>query len=300
VHSQSSYALAPGVVARTGAIAVAALVLVPLAGFAARRRWSAFVLGGAVLVLLLELLSFVFPSFSDAVSLSQSRRAAGFVPFAFALAGGAAVLARLAGPLLLPVALAAGIVLQIEFPGDFGTKLSEGGPGVVAWVALWGGIAALVAGAACVRARHGGRFERPGPIAALAALLFVLPVAAHGFARWDTRYGSDPSALSPGLVHFLRRDVPKRAIVYADLETSYRISAYLPVYVAAGPPAHVADTPANRPYSRRADLRLFLRTGAVGIPRFYHAGWLVLRGRERVQPGTRLVYRDELFRVYRL
>ena len=51
-------------------------------------------LGGTVLVLALELLPFVFPRFSDLVSLSQSRRAAGFVPFAFALVGGAAVLAR--------------------------------------------------------------------------------------------------------------------------------------------------------------------------------------------------------------
>src|SRR5258708_17926695 len=86
-----------GVVARTEEIAVAALVLVPLAAFAARRRWSAFVLGGTVLVLVLELCPFIFPHFSDLVSLSQSRRAAGFVPFAFALVGGAAVLARPAG-----------------------------------------------------------------------------------------------------------------------------------------------------------------------------------------------------------
>ena len=105
MHSPKSYALAPGVVSRTGAIAVAALVLVPLAGLAARRRWSAFVLGGTVLVLVLELFSFVFPHFSDFVSLSQSRRAAGFVPFAFALVGGAAVLARLGGLLLPPAAL---------------------------------------------------------------------------------------------------------------------------------------------------------------------------------------------------
>jgi hypothetical protein len=300
VHSQTSFALSPGVVARTGAIAVAALVLVPLAGLAARRRWSAFVLGGTVLVLVLELLPFVFPRFSDAVSLSQSRRAAGFVPFAFALAGGAAVLARLAWPLLPPAALAAGIVLQIEFPGDFGTKLSEGGPGVATWIAFWGGLAALAVGAFLVRTGRGGRFERPGPIAALSVLLFVLPVAVHGFAHWDTRYASDPSALSPGLVRFLRDEVPKRAIVYADDETSYRISAYVPVYVATAPPAHVADTPANHPYERRRDLLYFLRTGAPAVPRFYRAGWLVLRRGEKVLPGPKLVYRDHDFRVYRV
>jgi hypothetical protein len=299
VHSPSSYYLAPGVVARTGAIAVAALILVPLAALAARRRWSAFVLGGTVVVLVLELLPFVFPHFSDVVSLSQSRRAAGFVPFAFALVGGAAVLARIAGPLLLPSALAAGIVLQLEFPGDFGTKLAQGGPSAATWIAFWGGLAGLAAGVVLVR-RGLGRLERPGAVAGLSLLLFVLPVAVHGFANWDARYTVDGSALTPGLVTFLRTDVPKRSVVYADLETSYRISAYAPVYVANGPPAHVANTKANRPYARKADLNSFLRTGALASPRSYHAGWLVLRRDERVQPGATLVYRDTRFRVYRL
>jgi hypothetical protein len=89
-------------------------------------------------------------------------------------------------------------------------------------------------------------------------------------------------------------------VVYADLETSYRISAYAPVYVADGPPAHVANTKANRPYARKADWSRFLSTGALAIPRSYHAGWLVLRRGEVVQPGARLVYRDNRFRVYRL
>jgi hypothetical protein len=304
VHSVSSYHLEPGVVARTGAIAVAALILVPLAGLAGRRRWSAFVLGGTVLVLLLELVPFVFPRFSDLVSLSQSRRAAGFVPFAFALVGGAAVLARLVGPLLPLGALAAGIVLQDKYPGDFGTKLGRGGPGIATWIALWGGLAALAAATVVVRSRTrhlgGGRLERPGAVAALSVLLFVLPVAVHGFAHWDAGYTQDPNALTPGLVQFLRSDVPKRAVVFADLETSYRISAYAPVYVANGPPTHVADTKANRPYARRADLQRFLRTGSLAIPRAYHAGWLVLGAGERFRGRATLVYRDNRFRVYRL
>jgi hypothetical protein len=299
IHSQTSYHLAPSVIARTGAIAVGALFLVPLAAFAARRGWSAFVLGGTVLVLALELWSPAFTHFSDLVSLSQSRRAAGFVPFAFALAGGAAVLARGLRLLVLPVALASGIVLQLEFPGDFGMRAQHTGPAFAAWVALWGGLGGIVM--AVVLARRGQvRFERTDWLAGLATLLFVLPVAVHGFAHWDRGPQRDANALTPGLVDFLRTRVPDRSIVFADLETSYRISAYAPVYVAVAPPTHVADTRANRPHQRRAAWLAFLHTGDLAIPRRFHAGWLVLRQREHVGPGARLVYRDGRFRVYRL
>jgi hypothetical protein len=299
VSSPTSYHLAPGLAARTGAIAVAALVLVPLAALAARRRWSAYVLGGTVLVLAVELWPFLFTRFSDLVSLSQSRRAAGFIPFAFALAGGAAVLSRALRLLVLPVALAAGIVLQLEYPGDFGRRLTHGGLSFPTWIALWGGLAGI-AGATVLARRGVGRFERLDWLPGVAALLFVLPVAVHGFANWDKGPQRDPYALTPGLVQFLRTKVPERDVVFADLETSYRISAYVPVYVAAGPPTHVADTKANRPYERRDDVLRFLRTGNLSIPRAYGAHWLVLHADEGAAPGARLVYRDARFRVYRL
>ena len=115
-------------ISRGGAVAVAGLALVPLAAFAARQRWAAFVLGGTLAVLGIELLPWVFPHFADAVSVSQARRLAGFVPISFALAGGTAVLTAMVGPLVLPAALAAGIALQLAFPGDFGPGLEEGGP----------------------------------------------------------------------------------------------------------------------------------------------------------------------------
>jgi hypothetical protein len=105
-------------------------------------------------------------------------------------------------------------------------------------------------------------------------------------------------------VHYLRADVPAGSVVYADLETSYRISGYAPVYVANGPPAHVADTRANRPAARRGDLLRFLRRGSLAIPRAYRAGWLVLRAREPVArveaQGAHPVYRDDRFVVFRL
>ena len=293
VHSQSSFHLAPGMVARSGSIALAALALVPLAGLAARRRWGAFVLGGTVLVLVLELWSLVFPHFSDLVSLSQARRAAGFVPFAFALVGGATVAARLLRWAVLPAALAAGIVLQVEFPGDFGARFHSG-PAVAAWIALFGGIGALAVGAF-----RRGALERPGPVAAAAVALFVLPVVVHGFAHWHAAVTTDRDALTPGLVQYLRHDVPRGAVVFADLETSYRISGYAPVYVCNAPPAHVADTKANDPNARRAAWLEFLRTGSLAIPRRYHADWIVLRRGEPVArveaQGATAVYRDASF-----
>jgi hypothetical protein len=292
VHSHSSYHLAAGVVSRTGAIAIAALVLAPLAGLAARRRWAALVAGGTALLLVLELWSVAFPHFSHLVSLSQSRRAAGFLPFAVMFAGGLRVLARVLGPLLPPIALAAGVALELEWPGDFRLHLAHGGPAAAAWIALLGSLAALVAGA-LVRLR----IERS---TALAAILFVLPVAVHGFAHWSGGGRYDSAALTPGLVDFLRRDVPERSVVYADLQTSYRIGAYAPVYVANGPPTHVADTRANDPYGRAAALRRFLRTGEVSVLRRSGAQWLVLRRGEFRRATGKLVYRDERFRVFRL
>ena len=299
VHSQGSYHLAPALVARSGAIAVAALVLVPLASLSGRRRWSALVLGGTVLLLGLELWSLVFPRFSDLVSLSQSRRAAGFVPFALAFVGGVAVVARFLGWATLPAALAAGIVLQVEYPGDFG-NVPHTGPAVVTWIALFGGLTGLAVAAL----RRRAPLERAGPLAAAAASLFIVPVIVHGFVHWKTAVPNDPSGLSPGLVRYLRHDVPERGVVFADLETSYRIAAYVPVYVCAAPPAHVADTKANRPLARRADVIDFLLTGDLAIPRRYHAGWLVLRTHEPVAraeaQGARIVYRDGIFVVLKV
>ena len=61
--------------------------------------------------------------------------------------------------------------------------------------------------------------------------------------------------------------MPARAVVYSDLESSYRIAAAAPVYVCNAPPGHVADTKRNRPYVRREQWRRFNRTGDLGIPR---------------------------------
>lgn len=298
VFSDGSFRLAPEVVGRAGAVAVLALFAVPLAAFAARRRWAAFVIGGFVAVLAIVLWPTLFGHFSDSVSISQARRAAGFVPFPFAVAGGAAVLARLLSLGALPVGLGAGIAFQLAYPGDFGYAFDDGGPALATWVALFGGSAALVAGA--LLPRRLTVLDRMGPIAAATAALAILPVALHGFTHWDER----PTAargLTPGLVQALRSHVPRKAVVFSDDATSYAIAAFAPVYVANALPGHVADTKANRPYARRADAREFFRTGNLAIPRRYGATWLVVdRNRSKLRLDLPQVYADPRYVLYRL
>ena len=146
VHSDTSYNLAPEVFTRAGAVAIAALLLIPLAGLAARRRWAAYVVGGSLAVFAVMLLPFLFPALADLVSISQARRAAGFLPFAFAFAGGFGVLARLSGPLLIPLALGSGMFLQIVYPGDFDYVLKDPGPAWIVWLSVAGAVVALFVG----------------------------------------------------------------------------------------------------------------------------------------------------------
>ncbi len=297
VYSLHSYRIAAELFVRAGAVAVAALVAVPLAVVARRRRWAAFVLGGTVTVAALMLVPPFFTTFSDIVSLSQARRAVGFVPFAFAFAGAAAVLSRRLGRWVLPLALAAGIGLELAWPGDFGGSPSDGGPALATWIAAVGGTVALVV-AALVRP-GGGSLDRPGRLTALAATLFVLPIAVSGFSHWSAH----PAApgLTPGLVRALHRYVPRGAVVFSDDSTAYRIAAALPVYINAAPPGHVADTRPNRPFARRNDDLEFLKTGDLAIPRRYQAGFIVLDLRHRA-PHLQLprLYRDASYALYRL
>jgi hypothetical protein len=295
------YRLAPDMLSRSGAVAVAALALVPLAGLLIRRRWAGFVVGGSLAVLLLMLVPHLFEPLSDAVSLSQSRRAAGFLPFAFAFAGGAAVLARLLGVLVLPLALAAGVALQLAYPGDFTLRLERGGgPAAITWFALVGGVAALALGVALLHHPP----DRRRVLGGLAALLFVLPVSVHAATLWSPPATKHRSPLTPGLVEALRERVPAGAVVFSDLETSYRIGAAAPVYVAVNPPAHVADTEANRPYERRKAVREFFDVGNLDVACDYGADWIVVdrwRFRDPLReqlPGSRPVYGDERYALW--
>jgi hypothetical protein len=288
------FSLVPELFSRTGAVAVAALLLLPLAGLAARRRWAAYAVGGTLAVLVVCLVPWLFTPFSDAVSLSQSRRLAGFLPLAIGLAGGLGVLARLVGPLVAPLALAAGIVLQLLYPGDFGYTLETGGPAVATWFAVTGALAALVVG---LRPRV--PLERS---AALASALLLLPTYVHGLTHWSPSAARPPSPLSPALVAAVREQVPVGAVVYADPEASYRLNALAPVRICVAPPGHVADTVANRPRERVEEFRRFARTGDLAIPRACGATWLLV-DRDRfpqISPDLPVVQHDERWLLYRL
>jgi len=297
VTSIDSFRLAPEMIGRSGAVAVAALILLPLAALAPRRRWAAFVLGASLTVLVLVLVPELFTRLTDAVSLAQARRLAGFIPFALAFAGGLAVLARILGVLVVPTALGAGVGLQWAFPGDFGTRFDVGGPAIVTWIAAFGAAAGLALAMAFSRRLD---IERHGPIVAAAAACFVLPIAVDGLRDWGPRT-HEGIGLTPGLVQALRSDVPRGAVVFSDLATSYRVAAYAPLYVASAPPEHVADTTANKPYVRRRATLTFFRTGDLAIPRRYGATWIVVdRSRTTLRLHLPRRYADSRFVLYRL
>jgi len=231
---------------------------------------------------------------ADLVSISQARRAAGFLPFAFAFAGGMGVLARVVGPLLVPLALGAGMFFQIVYPGDFEYVLRDPAPAWIAWFAVTGSGVALIVG--LMRRR---RALETG--AALVAAAFLIPVYGGGLLDWKRAGPPEIATLSSGLVAAVRDEVEPGTIVFSDTETSFRLAAFAPVYIAVAPPGHVADTDKNRPYERARDARRFLRVGDLSIPADYGAEYLVIdRARRDVGFELPVVYEDERFTLYRL
>ena len=287
--------LAPETISRGGAIAVAGLIAIPAAALAGTRRWAAYVLGASLTVLTIVLVPWTFDYFTDVVSVSQARRLAIFLPIPFAVAGAASLLGRyrLAGCL---AAFGSGGLLQLAYPGEFSYFLVVGGPPWPVWLALAGAGVGLVAAAIVRRGVAEG-----APIwTAAVALSLVAPVALAGLAYLQ-RDEPDRLRLTPGLVHALRTKVQPREVVFSDLETSYRIEAYAPVYVSAAPPAHVADTKDNYPYERRDDVIRFLHSGSLAVPRRYHAQWIVIAKRRfDLHLDLPKVYSDSRFDLYRV
>ena len=300
VVSGSSFSLSPSFVAWGGAATVVALSLVPLAALAPWRAWTAFVLGGTVVLGAIAIVPLFFTRFADAVSLSQALRIGGFLPLAFALAGAAEIAAGVGtgAPIL---ALGVGVVAVLAYPH------AATAAGWAVWLAVGGGLVALLVGALGGRRRLAP--PAPTQLTALAAVAFLLPLAAAASSHVRREETPDPFALTPGLVRALNQSVGRTDVVLSNVETSYRISADAPVYVAASLPGHVARTSANRPYQRQWDaVRFFYRTDVTDAERWailrrYGAGWIVV---DRHQRSTRFVrqfrraYSDSRYRLYRV
>ncbi|HEY7019237.1 MAG TPA: hypothetical protein VH297_12275 [Gaiellaceae bacterium] len=302
VFNLHSYRLTPELYGRAGAIAVAALALLPLALFAHRRMWAAFVLGAMLATFAIGLLPFVFPHFADAVSISQARRIIAFSPRSFVLVGGALVLAGFLRLAVLPVALAAGIAIQLALPGDFGSPYDyvHGGPALLTWISFGAALAAVIV--AAVAGRRIREVEGSTMLAAGAVVLFLIPVAVHGYDHWQQAPKSR-RALPRELVTAVRAHVPDGDVVFSDPATAYELGAFVPVYVNAAPTSHVADTTANRPTARAHDAERFFRDGGpLSVLHRYGAQWLLVdrtRVRNTSFPLPR-VYRGPRYVLYRI
>jgi hypothetical protein len=261
------------------------------------------VLGGSLAIFALTLLPFVFPRFADAVSISQARRLVGFIPYPYALAGGASVLAGFFGVFAIPLALAAGIVLEHAYPGDFGYRFHGTTPAWPTWFALVGGLVALLIGTVRrfrKKSDVGVHLHRHG-LAAVAVAVFAIPVAVHGFSHWN-RVGSGSGALTRGLIKAFRADAKPKEVLFADPETGYLLAAYAPVYLADAPYGHVAVTKKNRPKQRLRDAyRFYAHGGDLAIPRSYGARWIIVDlKRHRLTLDLPRVYADRRYVLYRL
>jgi hypothetical protein len=301
-----AYRAAPEAITRAGPVVVAGLAAIPLVALAARRVWAAFAVGGTLVVLALLLVPELFVRLSDLVSISQSRRLAQFLPIPFAVAGAAVVLGRLklAG---VVAALAAGLALEIAYTAESTHEVVRGGPSWPLWVAGLGGVVGLVA--AFLLRRRVPRFDAT-PWAAAAVLAFVAPVGVAGLADLEPANPDDPHGLTPGLVAELRA-LDRDDVVFAPVETSYRIAAFAPVFVAATPPEHVGDTEENRPYRRQRDVIRFFapRSGLTTEERrrlldAYAADWLVVDKRRAyphaVVGGLERAYEDARYALLRV
>ncbi|MGH3057565.1 MAG: hypothetical protein ACRDPP_04930, partial [Gaiellaceae bacterium] len=286
-----SFSVDPAAITRRGGLVVAALLAVPLAGFAGRRLWAALVLGASLAVLAVLLLPALLTLLADLASVSQARRLVGFLPLPFALAG-AAVLAgrfRLVG---VAAALAGGAAVRWAFPPDGGS-----GPGEwPVWVAAAGGVVALAV--AAWRPLAGPR------VTAWAAAAAVALVAPSAFAtlRDLEREPLDGFALTGGLVQALRSSVGTEDVVMAKPETAYRVAADVPTLVVSLPIAHIADTETARPRERLRDTGIFFAPETSAADRHeilerYDARWLVLDKRRSYSREFR-TYAQTLAPVY--
>jgi hypothetical protein len=194
-------------------------------------------------------------------------------------------------------------VLQHAYPGDFGYRFQGTTPAWPTWVALVGGLVALLIGSL---RRYKNRSDvgvhlHHEVLAAAAVAVFAIPVAVHGFSHW-TRVGSGSGALTRGLIKAVREDTKPKDVFFADPETGYLLAAYAPIYLADAPYGHVAVTKKNRPRQRLRDAyRFYAHGGDLAIPRSYGARWIIVdRKRHRLTLDLPRAYADQRYILYRL
>ena len=219
VDSVHSFRLAAEVPGRTGAVAVAALALVPLAGFAAKRRWGAFVLGGAVAVLALMLVPELFTRFSErrlALAVAPRRRVRAR---SRSRSPAGSRCSRRSVWVAAVRARSRGSSLERQWPGDFAYGLRDGGPGAVTWFALVGG-----RDRARARDRRSPATGRRSATASARSrpLLFVLPVAVHGFRQLDAAQHDRPARALAAARCAELQELPQGRRRDRVAETSYR------------------------------------------------------------------------------
>jgi len=92
--------------------------------------------------------------------------------------------------------------------------------------------------------------------------------------------------------------------VLADLGTSYRATAFAPVYVVAVPPTHAANTRPNQIGRRKRAVLRFLAQPTLAVARHWRASWIVLTRAERFEAlehlGLRPAYEDARYVAFRV
>ena len=273
---------APDAVTRGGPVLVAALVLLPLAALGVRRTWGAFAVGGTLLALAVLLIPAVFTPFVDAISVSQGRRLLQFVPIPFALTAAAVLLGRYR-IVAAAAGLVAGTALELAYRADVTHQVEAPGPVWPLWIAAIGTPLALVL-ALWLGARLDPFLDQTWWTAAVVCA-FVLPVSVLGFADAERSDEPDPYALPAGLVRELRT-LDHDSVVFTPVNTAYRVTAAVPVFVAATLPFHVADTGVSRPYRRQRDTINFFKPAKLtdaerrAMLERYGADWVLVDKRK--------------------
>ena len=244
IRSETSYSLAPEVFTRSGPVAVAALLLIPLAAFAARRRWAAFAVGVARGIHVHARPAALHAPLRSRLDLAGTARRAS---------------SRLRSPSPVvspsfPACCGPGCRRSRSSPAQScstSTPVTSTTPSTIP--APRGGVVRGGRLRGCARRRL--RASKPASVedtAGLAAALFLLPVVAVGLAKWSPIATPPLSLLSPGLVEYVRRTCRSDRSYRSGDELSDRRRARLRRGRAARPCRRHDGEPAARARARRS------------------------------------------------